>query len=740
MLTRRQRLWLPVTAVLLLLLMTVAACRQQQREVEVTREVTRVVELPGERIEVEVEVTRIVEVEVVPEMAEMFIPFHGEWQASAHGDLTALAFNYWNESADQAVPVACAKCHSTYGFLDFLGADGSEFGVVNEPAALGSVVTCEACHNDVAVGLTSVTFPSGAEIHGLGSEARCMQCHQGRASTVQVNASIERAGLSLEDLDTVSPDLGFTNIHYFAAAATQYGSLAQGGYEYPGKRYDGRFEHVEPYQKCVDCHNPHTLEVEPTQCATCHENVRDARDFVNIRMQGSLADFDGNGNLREGIYYEIVGLREILYAGIQAYANEVSGTPIGYFSAHPYFFIDSNADGQISAEEANFGNRYNAWTPRLAMAAFNYQVSYKDTGAYMHNAKYIIQLLYDSIEDINSVLSEPVDVNRLRRIDHGHFAATEQAFRNWDAQGAVPATCSKCHTADGLPFFLTHNVNIAQPPSNGLSCLTCHTNETTFEVYEIEAVTFPSGAVLSLDSTSNTCLNCHQGRESTVSMNRLIGNIGPDETAEQLRFLNIHYFAAGATLFGSEAQGAYQYNGQEYIGRNPHVPAFDTCTECHSTHALEVKYETCTVCHDNVTSLADLRDIRVRPIDYSGNGDAEQGLYYEIATLKELLYAEIVAYAREQGNPIVYSSTSFPYYYNDLNDNGILDDDERNVGNRYNTWTPRLLRAAYNYQYASKDPGAFAHNGLYIIQVLQDSLADIGHDISGMIRPTADTD
>lgn len=732
---RGVRRW-PVTAVFLLLALILVACAQEPVEVEVTRVVERVVELPGETVEVEV--TRIVEVEIAPEVEEVYIPFHEEWQNSAHGDIAAAAFNYWNASDDQAVPVACAKCHSTHGFLDFLGADGSEFGVVNEPAALGSVVTCEACHNNVAVGLESVTFPSGLEVHGLGSEARCMQCHQGRASTVQVNASIERAGLSLDDLDASSPDLGFTNIHYFAAAATQYGALAQGGYEYPGKVYDGRFEHIEPYQKCIDCHNPHTLEVEPAQCVTCHENVRETRDFVNIRTFGSMADFDGNGNLNEGIYYEIVGLREILYASMQTYAREVAGTPIGYYSAaHPYFFIDTNDDGQISADEGVGANRFNAWTPRLAMAAYNYQVSYKDTGAYMHNAKYIIQLLYDSIEDLNSVLSAPFDVSSLRRIDHGHFAATEQAFRNWDAQGAVPATCAKCHSADGLPFFLANNVHIAQAPSNGLKCTTCHTDTTTFAVYEVESVTFPSGAVLSLDSTSNTCLNCHQGRESTVSMNRLMSNLEPDEQAEQLRFLNIHYFAAGATLFGTEAQGAYEYAGREYLGRNPHVPAFDTCTECHSTHALEVKYQTCTNCHENVDSLDDLRDIRVRPIDYSGNGDAQQGLYYEIATLKELLYEEIVTYAREMGAPIIYSSAAHPYFFNDLNDNGVLDEDERGAANRYNAWTPRLLRAAYNYQYASKDPGAFAHNGLYIIQVLQDSLADLGYNTSGMIRPAA---
>jgi hypothetical protein len=48
-----------------------------------------------------------------------------------------------------------------------------------------------------------------------------------------------------------------------------------------------------------------------------------------------------------------------------------------------------------------------------------------------------------------------------------------------------------------------------------------------------------------------------------------------------------------------------------------------------------------------------------------------------------------------------------------------------------------LLRAAYNYQWVAKDPGAFAHNGKYMMQVLIDSLKDIGGNVSSMTRPEA---
>jgi hypothetical protein len=203
-----------------------------------------------------------------------------------------------------------------------------------------------------------------------------MECHQGRASKVSVDSGLEEAGVT-EDLDTVSEDVGFTNIHYFAAAASMYGTLAQGGYEYEGKSYDAKNDHVEGFSTCVGCHSPHTLELQMDACAECHGDG-DPKDY---RMFGSQVDYDGDGDAEEGIYYEIEGLQEALYSAMQAYGEEVAGSAIVYDAgSYPYFFDDA-------------GERYASWTGRLAKAAYNYQTSLKDPGAYAHGGKYIIQLL-----------------------------------------------------------------------------------------------------------------------------------------------------------------------------------------------------------------------------------------------------------------------------------------------------------------------------------------------------------
>jgi len=716
-------------AVFLVAALALSACSEQD-PVEVTKIVEVTKEVPGPNVEV----TRIVEIGEELPISE--VPFIDLWSSSAHADAAAEAFVHWDEDDPAEVPVSCAKCHSTPGFMDYLGADGTEFGLVDNASPIGTVVECVACHNSVTPELTSVVFPSGIEVMGLGDESRCMQCHQGRHSTVSVNKSIEDAGLT--DEDTVSEDLGFSNIHYFAAAATQFGTAAKGGYEYDGMTYDSRFEHVDGYDTCTSCHDSHTLEVKFEDCQQCHAGLESSEDLQEVRMEGSLVDFDGDGDLDEGIYFEIVGLQELLYGAMQAYASEVSGAGILYDShAYPYFFIDSDGDGAVTEGEASYDNKFNVWTARLAKAAYNYQVAQKDSGKFAHGGKYIIQLLYDSIASLNEAVSAPVDLSNAHRNDHGHFDGSGEAFRHWDEDAEVSASCSRCHSADGLPLYLEYGVELPQETSNGFKCSTCHDDLVEYTRYLSEEVAFPSGAVLATDDPdSNLCLNCHQGRESTVSLNRTIGDVADDDLDDSLRFRNIHYFAAGASLFGGEAKGAYEYDGAEYVGRNEHVAKFDTCIECHGTHTLEVQIEDCSNCHENVEVTEDLQDIRSTEVDFDGDGDLEEGIYNEVMTLNDALYAAMLDYSSNvAGAGIVYESHSYPYFFTDLNGNGVADPDEAVRANGYATWTPTLLRAAYNYQYAAKDPGAYAHNPLYIIQVLYDSIDGIGGDTSGMTRP-----
>lgn len=675
--------------------------------------------------------------EVGASIGEIEAPFLEVWMGSAHADVEAEAFNHWNEEDPMEIPASCAKCHSTPGYLDYLGADGSAAQEVNNPHEVGSVITCDACHNQATMGPQTVLFPSGVELTNVGAEAVCLNCHQGTASKVQVDANLEEKGAA-DDLDTPVEDLGFTNIHYYAAAVSRFGTVVKGGYEYDGKTYDALFDHAGGVDECQDCHDPHSLEIKTELCVSCHEGADNVEAIRQIRMESSLVDYDGDGDIEEGIADEIAGLRDMLYGAMQSYAADTAGTPLVYTTeAYPYFFIDTNANGEVEEDEAVFPNQYNAWTGRLAKAAYNYQTSLKDPGAYVHGGKYIIQLLFDSIDDLNTVLGQQVDLSSANRIDPGHFAGNEEAFRHWDEDGEVEPACAKCHSGEGLPMFLENNAVIAVEPSNGLLCESCHDNLVDYTRYTVDSVTFPSGANISFGEgmDANLCLHCHQGRESTVSVNRTIGDLPDDETNDRLRFRNIHYFAAGATLFGGEAQGGYEYANREYAGRFLHVDGFQTCDECHDAHALTINEQACLGCHSGVEDVDEIR-APGDAVDYDGDGDTEEGIQGEIDTMRETLYESMQAYAADTLNqPIIYYPASYPYYFLDTNGNGQPDEDELNSDNGYAPWAPRLLRAAYNYQYVTKDPGGYAHNSAYVMQLLYDSIQDVGGSVQGMTRP-----
>lgn len=333
------------------------------------------------------------------------VPFYSAWAGSPHALRSAEAFNHWNQEG--AVPVTCAKCHSTPGFRDFVGADGSAPGVVNRPAPIGTVITCVACHNDRTRVLTSVSFPSGLRVENLGHDAICMTCHQGVEST----ASVTTAVANLE-ADKVEPKLAFINVHYRAAGAMLMGTLAKVGFEYPDKTYAGRFQHQEPYNRCTTCHEVHSAEVKASECAACHRGVTDKASLHRIRM-GSPS-YSGSDTPNDGIAQDVDNLRNRLLTAISAYAKTVAGKPIVYdLETYPYFFIDKNDNGIADKDETVVPNRYNAWTPRLLKAAFNYQFVTKDPGAFAHNSHYALQLLYDSLQDLGAKV--PVDLSKMKR-------------------------------------------------------------------------------------------------------------------------------------------------------------------------------------------------------------------------------------------------------------------------------------------------------------------------------------
>ncbi|MBL4646980.1 MAG: polyheme membrane-associated cytochrome C [Rhizobiales bacterium] len=303
----------------------------------------------------------------------------------------------------------------------------------------------------------------------------------------------------------------------------------------------------------------------------------------------------------------------------------------------------------------------------------------------------------------------------------------------------MPTQCSTCHSGPGFLDFVGADgtaknlVDHPAPIGSPIGCVACHNSAAS----ALGSVTFPSGEIISNLGSSAVCSVCHQGRASGDQLNATVAELGEDVVSSDLSFLNVHYRAAAATLMGGSVRGGYQYDGEIYEQRFAHVPPLNNCAGCHNPHSLKVSLTDCVGCHQNADNL---RAIRLGSADVDGDGNTSEGVADEIATLHSQLNSAIEMYAAEvSGVAIVYAPASYPYFFIDTDGDGVASAAEAIYPNSYKSWTPRLLKAAYNYQFIAKDPGAYAHNPRYVVQLLIDSLEDlstkIDTDISSLIRP-----
>jgi hypothetical protein len=325
------------------------------------------------------------------------IPQHeyiSAWARSGHSNASSTSFSYWNDTG--SIPPVCAVCHSGAGFRSFHGLDGGASGLSAQPVQVGGVVDCETCHNAGLSAITAITLPSGISHPVDGGEVSCMTCHQGRAA----GATVLRATDGKAE-DTPDATLTFINPHYATAGAALLGGYGGMGYQYPGKDYSGRFLHARPVATCASCHDPHSLTVAEETCLTCHTSGTAA----DIRI--SRVSFDGSGDLKKGIRGDISANAARLMSMIEDYAETVVGVSLHYDgSRHPYFFADANGDG-VADQVDGKPVPYNAWSPRMLKAAYNWKFVGSDTGVHVHNPHYALQLLHDSMED----LSGPLDID-----------------------------------------------------------------------------------------------------------------------------------------------------------------------------------------------------------------------------------------------------------------------------------------------------------------------------------------
>lgn len=308
-----------------------------------------------------------------------------------------------------------------------------------------------------------------------------------------------------------------------------------------------------------------------------------------------------------------------------------------------------------------------------------------------------------------------------------HADAAAEAFRHWDEDEEIRPVCAVCHAGAGFRAF--HGLDGSEPGipeepvdvGGVVDCETCH----HANLGQISQITMPSGVTHPVEGVEAACFTCHQGRTAGVMVEEAIGEKPADEPSSDLRFINPHYATAAATWLGGYGGAGYHYDDRNYSDRFFHARPVATCVSCHQPHTLEVANQPCLTCHQDGVP----EEIRVSRQSYDGSGNTEKGIHADIEANARQLMDYLDRYATEvAGTPLVYDGGSYPYFFTDSNNDGIADTAEGS-GIPYASWTPRMLRTAYNWKLVTSDPGAYVHNPDYALELLYDSIEDIAEPL-----------
>ncbi|WP_255509650.1 cytochrome C [Oceaniovalibus sp. ACAM 378] len=304
-----------------------------------------------------------------------------------------------------------------------------------------------------------------------------------------------------------------------------------------------------------------------------------------------------------------------------------------------------------------------------------------------------------------------------------HANASSESFSHWNDEGEIPPVCATCHAGAGFRTF--YGLDGSAPglaehpvPTGGVvDCETCH-NPGLLEVKEVR---FPSGLMHPVEPGEASCLTCHQGRAAGTTVEKAVAEMADDTPNPELGFINPHYAVAAATWLGGYGGSGYHYPGKAYSGRFFHARPVASCASCHEPHTLKVVEQSCMTCHEEPAA----KDIRLSRLSYDGSGDLTKGISADIAANAGVLKQMLADYATKVvGISMVYDGHRYPYFFADVNGDGRADMSGDNP-TAYRAWTPRLLKATYNWKFVTADPGAYAHNPHYALELLYDSIEDL---------------
>ena len=391
-----------------------------------------------------------------------------DWAGSEHGDTKGAP--WVAEDFGAPAQAQCARCHTASGYKLYLQNPNAAGGWAwKTGAAAGDpnkeVLRCDGCHVNYAFvrrnGATNgadaaklpYTPPTGALVNNLltnaGDSNLCVNCHTGRASGVAITTT------TFANRSSAAP-----NSHYKAAAGILYGIIGFEGYSSNSThaKYVGADFRHDQIGLNPAFNSPTDLGTSRGPCVGCHYTSLDGARFSH-----SLDTFEGTTGLTgtaTGQVSVVCANCHVAGTSLQLTAAELNIAKTQYKGGldaiatllqarygivfdpekYPYFWADlaetkSNINWSRLALAGGDTRSADARGRRLAGSAFNLNLLTREPGAYAHNHKYAMTLIFDAIDylengAVTGVLTGTPQVP----------LATLQAIFGVTADGVTPVT------------------------------------------------------------------------------------------------------------------------------------------------------------------------------------------------------------------------------------------------------------------------------------------------------------
>ena len=302
------------------------------------------------------------------------------WKQSKHAQLP---------DGSHTAQSGCYPCHSGAAFIKWVKSGKSSATVYDTTTVGGQLsltndgnvpIGCPTCHEPHSMSLRTESIDSLKNGYkppvGVGGAGLlCINCHQSRTD---VRTKITNSG----------PYYGFSD--RFGAHHGPQGDLYLGSnaYTYGDTSFNGLMTHGSLEDACATCHMsrgnnlsspllPHhnwimrdTLGVATKEglkaCESCHGAIT---DYNQVR---AFYDYDRNGKI-QGVQTEIQGLMTALKAR-----------------------LPKDATGEVISMKADFDTSKH-YSKKVVGDIYNYWMVHEDRSEGVHNAKYIVRILYKAL-------------------------------------------------------------------------------------------------------------------------------------------------------------------------------------------------------------------------------------------------------------------------------------------------------------------------------------------------------